>query len=149
MAGAYEFEPVGPAGLSRDDREQIKQLGEERWTRALEAGDFDTVCGLCTDDVVYMPADHPALRGRDQFRRWLEAFPRIVRMTQPMTWIDGQGDMAMAEATFTVTLEVEGRTVESAGKAMCGLRRQAGEWRVKSVCWNFDQPMGPPPPAAA
>jgi ketosteroid isomerase-like protein len=134
--------------LTPKDRENIRTLGEVHWTGALTAGNLDALVELCTDDIVYMPADHPALRGRDQFRAWLSSFPKVVRMSQPMDWIEGTGGVAMAEASFAVTLEVEGQEVDSSGKAVCCLRRnEAGEWRVKSVCWNFDQPMGPPPPA--
>jgi ketosteroid isomerase-like protein len=145
MAGGFEVEPGATAGLTGADRDEIRQLGEQRWPRALEARDLDALCELCTDDIVYMPADHPALRGRDAFRAWVAAFPRVVRMEQPMQSIDGAGHLALAEATFAVTLEVEGRLVDSSGKAVCSLRRDpGGSWRVKSVCWNFDQPMGSP-----
>jgi ketosteroid isomerase-like protein len=134
--------------LTPHDRESIRNIGEHRWTRALESGDVDTLVGLCTEDLVYMPADHPPLRGRDQFRAWLNAFPKVVRMAQPITAIDGAGNVAMVEATFDVTIEVNGQQIESSGKAMCQLRKAAsGEWLVKSVCWNFDRPMGPLTPA--
>ena len=135
------------AALTADDRDRIKNLGEVQWTEALVAGDIDRVIGLCTDDIVYMPADHPALRGRAEFRQWLSVFPKVVRMRQPMHSIEGGGGEAMAEATFDVTLDLDGQQVESRGKALCRLRKDAaGQWRVKSVCWNFDQPLGPPPP---
>jgi ketosteroid isomerase-like protein len=134
------------AALTADDHDRIKHLGEVQWTQALVAGDTEQVLGLCTDDIVYMPADHPALRGRDAFRQWLRAFPKVVRMSQPMHAIEGAGGVAMAEATFDVTLDVNGQHVNGSGKALCQLRKDAaGQWLVKSVCWNFDQPTGPPP----
>jgi ketosteroid isomerase-like protein len=133
--------------LTSDDRERIKHLGEVEWTRALESGDAEQVLGLCADDIVYMPADHPALHGHAELRQWLSTFPRVVRMSQPMHSIEIAGDVAMAEATFDATLDVNGQPLAATGKAMCRLRKNAaGQWQVKTVCWNLDQPMSPPLP---
>jgi ketosteroid isomerase-like protein len=132
--------------LTSDDRDRIKHLGEVEWTRALESGDAAQVLALCADDIVYMPADHPALHGHAELRQWLSTFPRVVRMSQPMHSIEIAGDVAMAEATFDATLDVNGQPVAATGKAMCRLRKNAaGQWQVKTVCWNLDQPMAPPP----
>jgi ketosteroid isomerase-like protein len=130
-----------------DDHERIKHLGEVEWTRALESGDVDQVLALCADDIVYMPADHRALHGHAELRQWLSTFPKVVRMSQPMHSIEIAGDVAMAEATFDATLDVGGQRMAATGKAMCRLRKNAGRWQVKTVCWNFDQPMAPPPAA--
>jgi ketosteroid isomerase-like protein len=132
--------------LTSDDRDRIKHLGEVEWTRALESGDAAQVLALCADDIVYMPADHPALHGHAELRQWLGTFPRVVRISQPMHSIEIAGDVAMAEATFDATLDVNGQPVAATGKAMCRLRKNAaGQWQVKTVCWNLDQPMAPPP----
>jgi ketosteroid isomerase-like protein len=133
--------------LTSDDRDRIKHLGEVEWTRALESGDAAQVLALCADDIVYMPADHPALHGHAELRQWLSTFPKVVRMRQPMHSIEVAGDVAMAEATFEAALEMNGQPLAATGKAMCRLRKNAaGQWQVKTVCWNLDQPMSPPLP---
>ena len=133
--------------LTSDDRDRIKHLGEVAWTRALESGDVEQVLALCADDIVYMPADHPALHGHAELRQWLGTFPRVISMSQPMHSIEIAGDVAMAEATFAATLDANGQLMAATGKAMCRLRRNAaGQWQVKTVCWNLDQPMSPPLP---
>jgi ketosteroid isomerase-like protein len=132
--------------LIPDDRDRIKHLGEVEWTRALESGDVEQLLRLCADDIVYMPADHPVLHGHAELRQWLSTFPKIVRMSQPMHSIEIAGNVAMAEATFDATLDVDGQRMAATGKAMCRLRKNAaGQWQVKTVCWNFDQPVGPAP----
>jgi ketosteroid isomerase-like protein len=136
---------MSDASLTAGDREFIRALAEDRWTAALIARDLDGLSALCAEDLVYMPADHAALRGRAEFRAWLANFPRVVRMTQPVDAIEGGGDLAMVRARFTVTLEVNGQHVDHAGKALSCVRRDAaGAWQVKSVCFNFDQPIVAP-----
>ena len=136
---------MSDASLTPGDRESIRALAEEHWTAAIVARDLDALTALCAEDLIYMPADHGALRGRQQFREWLATFPRIVRMTQPVETIEGGGDVAMVHASFTATIEVDGQHVDSSGKALSCVRRDAaGGWQVKSVCFNFDQPLGAP-----
>ena len=125
------------------DRETIRVIAEHHWTSALVARDLDRLLALCTDDVVYMPADHTALRGQAELRQWLAAFPPVASMTQPLEWLDGTTDHATARVSFTAALDIEGRRITQSGKALCCLRKNdAGQWLVKSVCWNFDQPTG-------
>lgn len=134
--------------LTPDDRRQIKDLGEVEWTAAFIAGNHDRLLQLCDENIVYMPADHPAIRGRAQLREWLATFPPVSSFEQPIEAIDGHGDVAMARATFTVVLAGTHPPVERTGKAMCSLHRSEGGWLITSVCWNFDDPGIPPPRAA-
>lgn len=128
--------------LTPDDRRQIKDLGEVEWTAAFIAGNHERLLELCDDDVVYMPADHPTVRGREALRAWLATFPPVTVFEQPIEAIDGHGDVAMARATFKVALA--NPPVERTGKAVCCMHRVGNDWRITSVCWNFDGP-----PAAA
>jgi ketosteroid isomerase-like protein len=132
---------MSDTALTPIDRETIRVIAEDHWTTALVSGDVDRLLALCAADVVYMPADHAALHGHDELRRWLSAFPRVASMTQPIEWLDGTSQQATARVSFTAALDVEGQRVQSSGKALCCLRKNdAGQWLVKSVCWNFDQP---------
>ena len=132
---------MSDAALTPIDRATIRTLAEHDWTTALVNRDLDRLLALCADDIVYMPADHGALHGHDQLRQWLAAFPPIASMTQPIEWLDGTTTNATARVSFTAALDVEGQRVTQTGKALCCLRKNdAGQWLVKSVCWNFDQP---------
>ena len=126
------------------DDHLIRVMAERDWVDALRAGDVDRLLALCADDLVYMPADHPPLRGHDQFRAWVANFPRIREMAQPVEHIEVHGDAAMVRAGFTVALDANGQRLNASGKALCSLRREPGKgWRVTSVCWNFDAPPAP------
>ena len=76
--------------LTPDDRRQIKDLGEVEWTAAFIAGNHDRLLQLCDENIVYMPADHPAIRGRAQLREWLATFPPVSSFEQPIEAIDGR-----------------------------------------------------------
>ena len=130
------------AALTPTDRETIRVIAEDHWTAALVNRDLDRLLALCAADVVYMPADHPALHGHAELRAWLAAFPPVASMTQPIEWLEGTSDHATARVSFTATLDVQGQRLQNSGKALCCLRKNdAGQWLVQSVCWNFDQTM--------
>ncbi len=94
-------------------------------------------------DVAYMPADHGVLHGHAAVREWFEQFPTIVSFTQPLEHLDGGGGMAVARASFAVTVEVAGQQLSNTGKAIGWfVRDPAGAWMAKSVCWNWDRPLG-------
>jgi ketosteroid isomerase-like protein len=128
--------------LSADDRETLRDLVERQWTTACVSRDWDKVLSMCAEDIVYMPADHPTLRGHAEFRAWLEQFPRIVKFTQPLADVEGDRRRTVAQATFDGAIEIAGQAVDVSGKVLCTLRKESsGKWLVQSVCWNFDRPM--------
>ena len=106
------------------------------------ARDWEKVLAMCTEDIVYMPAGHPALRGRAELRAWLEQFPKTQTFAQPLSHLEGDANRAVARAAFDATIEVERKPVTAAGKVLCTLRKEpSGKWLAQSVCWNFDRPM--------
>ena len=129
--------------LTTDDRDVIRQLTEARWTAALLARDWNQLLAMCADDIVYMPADHPVLRGHAALRAWFDQFPRMLTFSQPLEAVEGQGDLAISHSTFAVTVDNAGTPVGNTGKVLCGWQKDAsGQWMVKSVCWNWDRPLG-------
>ena len=129
--------------LTPEDRNVIRQVTEEQWTTALLARDWSQLLAMCADDVVYMPADHPVLRGHAALRAWLDQFPRMLKFSQPLGTVEGQGTLAISQSTFAVAVDNGGTPVENTGKVLCGWQKEAsGRWLVKSVCWNWDRPAG-------
>jgi ketosteroid isomerase-like protein len=128
--------------LTTDDREAIRRFTEEEWTTALLARDWDRSLALCTQDIVYMAADQPVLRGHRALRDWLNQFPPIVRFTQPLEEVAGQGNLAIARARFDVAIDASGQHIENTGKALCWFEKDtSGRWLAKAVCWNWDRPL--------
>lgn len=55
---------------------------------------------------------------------------------------EGRGDVAISRGSFVVTIDMNGAPVESTGKVLCGWQKdERGQWVVKTVCWNWDQPI--------
>jgi ketosteroid isomerase-like protein len=129
-------------GLTSTDRESIRTLAEDRWVSALLARDVDALASMCAPSLVYMAADQPAIRGIEEFRAWVVQFPAISAFTQPVESIEGNGNVAIARARFTATLDASGASIPVTGKALCELvKDDNGQWLVKSVCWNWDRPL--------
>ncbi len=128
--------------LTAGDQDTIRDLVEQQWPSAWLARDLEKVLAMCTEDIVYMPADHPALRGQAELRAWLEQFPKTLKFTQPLTHVEGDAHRAVARATFEAAVEVAGEPAAIAGKVLCTLRKEpSGKWLAQSVCWNLDRPM--------
>jgi ketosteroid isomerase-like protein len=103
---------------------------------------WDTALAMCHPDIVYMPADHPVLRGHAALQAWLEQFPPIVKFTRPLESVERQGDLAVTRNSFTVTIDHAGTLVENTGKALGAWQKdRSGRWVVKVVCWNWDRPI--------
>src|SRR5262245_741719 len=98
--------------LTVEERESIRRMTEEDWTAAVLARDWHKTLAMCAADVVYMPADHPALRGHAELRAWLDQFPRILTFTQPLESVDGYGDLAISRATFAATVDNSGTPIQ-------------------------------------
>ena len=132
--------------LTPEDRETIRTLTEQKWTAAGLERDWDKALALCAEDIVYMPADQSVLRGHPALRAWLDQFPPIVRFTQPLEEVEGQGNLAIGRATFAVTVDLAGQRVDNTGKVLCWFQKDTfGQWLVKAVCWNWDRPMATTP----
>jgi ketosteroid isomerase-like protein len=130
------------SALDADDRKTLRTLIEDEWTAGCVARDWDKVLAMCAEDIVYMPADQPALRGHAELRSWLDQFPPILTFTQPLEELEGDAGLAVARATFRGTIAVGQDEVPVSGKVLCSLRKApTGAWLARRVCWNWDRPM--------
>lgn len=68
-----------------DDEIQIQAVIAE-WMRASAAGDLDTILGLMAEDVVFLIAGKPPMRGRQAFAAGFRSMAGKVR-------IDGKSDI--------------------------------------------------------
>jgi len=136
------FASAANSALSGEDQETIRDLVELQWTAAWIARDVNKILAMCSEDIVYMPANNPVLRGHVELRTWLEQFPKTLKFTQPVSNLEGDANRAVAHATFDAAMEVQGKSVAVVGKALCTLRKEpSGKWLAQSVCWNFDAPI--------
>jgi uncharacterized protein (TIGR02246 family) len=116
------------------DEQAIRDL-IATWQRATAAGDVETVLTLMAEDVVFLVAGHPPMRGRSSFEQGLRALlsQHRVESTSEVQEIRVSGDMAYSWTVLTVRLTpiAGGNTTVRAGNALSILRKQPdGSWVV-------------------
>jgi len=112
------------------------------WIQACLDRDWDSLLGLCTDDIELYPPDAPQASGPVASRTFLESFPVMKVFTFAFTKIDGRNDMAVGRGSFSITAEVEGNEVVMNGKFADVFNKVGDAWRFQLVVWNTDNPMG-------
>jgi uncharacterized protein (TIGR02246 family) len=135
---------AAPAGLTPEDEAAIRSLFES-YDQAVVAGDWDALAGLFAEDVVIMGPNNSLSEGRSTFltsalssnQEFLEHHMEAIR-------IEGRGDLAFAQLTFTGKQTMEGvaEPIEDVGKSVKILRKQAdGSWLLAVNIWNSDLPL--------
>jgi len=133
-------EPSKP-GLSAEDVAAIRRLSDE-WLRFMLAGDLESLAKCYTEDTVVMPPGHPAVYGREAFRKWMAQFPRATRFENEIQHIEGRADLAHVRGTYSMTLQPQGAPgpVEDVGKYLEVRRRQPdGSWLLALDIFNSDK----------
>ena len=88
-----------------DDKQQIRDLIDD-WTRASAAGDVSRILSLMDEDVVFLRAEQPPMRGREAFAAQFQKAIEQVRIeaTSDLQEIDVSGDMAYCWNQLSVTM---------------------------------------------
>ena len=131
------------AELTDQDRDQIREVVEQKWVAAGLARDWGASMALCTEDFVYMPQDNPVLHGKAEAQAWLDGFPDLKTFSQEVVDISGATELAVGRCTFEVSFEADGQEVSGVGKGLAAMSRQSGEWLMSAVCFNWDAPLFP------
>ena len=105
------------------------------WHKATAAGDVDTVLSLMAEDVVFLGAGRPPMRGRSSFENGLRKLLATHRIesTGEVQEIEVSGDLAYCwtELTIRIVPQAGGDAATRAGSALSILRKQAaGAWVV-------------------
>jgi uncharacterized protein (TIGR02246 family) len=116
------------------DERAIREL-VALWHRATGAGDVDTVLGLMTEDVVFLVAGRPPMRGRDAFERGLRGMlaQNQIESSSDIQEIEVAGSLAYcwSELSVRVIPNAGGSANSRAGPALTILRKQSGgSWAV-------------------
>ncbi|MBI4289939.1 MAG: SgcJ/EcaC family oxidoreductase [Betaproteobacteria bacterium] len=116
------------------DEQAIRNL-VARWHGATKAGDVESVLRLMSEDVVFLVAGHPPMKGRSAFEKGLRSLlgSHRIESTGDIQEVDVSGDLAYCWSVLTVrvTPVSGGDSVVRAGSALSILRKQAdGSWVV-------------------
>jgi uncharacterized protein (TIGR02246 family) len=114
------------------DEEAIRDL-VALWHQATAAGDLDTVLGLMAEDVVFLVAGQPPMRGRDEFERGLRGLLKQHRIESSgeVREVEVSGSLAYCWTNLTVRIVplAGGGSTSRAGSALSILRKQSnGSW---------------------
>ena len=128
-----------------DRVQQAIMTVQRHWLGHEVAGDIVGVLGLCAEDVVWLPPNESALRGKSAVAGWLATLPknRIRRIEITNVHIDGSGQFAYKVADFTTWLETPGQAGNGPvmGSHLWVLREVLPErWRVAVVAWSTTEP---------
>ena len=116
------------------DEQAIREVVAQ-WHRATAAGDVEAVLKLMAEDVVFLVAGQPPMRGRAAFERGLRGFLGQYRIESigEVQEIEVSGDLAYCWSILTVRVVpiAGGNTAVRTGSALSILRRQpSGSWIV-------------------
>jgi uncharacterized protein (TIGR02246 family) len=116
------------------DQEAIRDL-IALWHRATAAGEVETVLGLMSEDVVFLVAGQPPLKGRSSFERGLRGLLEANRIesTGEVLEIQVSGDLAYSWTRLSVRVipRTGGSENVRAGDALSVLRKLPnGSWVV-------------------
>jgi|SRR4029450_13151378 uncharacterized protein (TIGR02246 family) len=116
------------------DENAIRDL-VAKWHRATAASDVDMVLGLMSEDVVFLVAGQPPIKGRATFEKGLRGLLRSHRIesTGRIQEVQVSGDLAYCwtELDVRVVPLSGGNPVSRSGSALSILRKQpSGSWVV-------------------
>ena len=131
------------AELTQQEHEQLREMTEVAWVNACMAKEGDAAAAMCTEDVDYMPADLPLLKGRAAVSDFLNEFPELVAFHQKLVSVEGDTSLAVARVTFGGSFVVDGQELSAVGKGLATATMDSGSWLFSAVCWNWDAPPAP------
>jgi uncharacterized protein (TIGR02246 family) len=116
-----------------DDETAIRTL-IARWHEATAAGDLPTILSLMEEDVVFLTAGRPPMRGRNTFATSFQTVLESARIESRATVqeIQVSGDLAYSWTDLIVDIiPRSGAPVRRTGPVLTILRRRAaGGWAV-------------------
>ncbi len=113
---------------------------------AINASDLDRWLGFLTDDAILMPANAPAVVGKEAIREFVSALMASAELTVShdlsKVEVSRSGDLAYVSYAYEIVLTPpEGQAVTDRGKDISVFKKQLdGSWKVVIDIWNSDQP---------
>jgi uncharacterized protein (TIGR02246 family) len=114
-----------------NDEQEIREVVES-WLRESKAGNTARVLPLMTDDVVFLVAGKPPMRGKDAFAAAQAQFTERFQMDafSEIHEIRVFGDWAYIWTSLRVVSAPRqgGESIERSGSTLSILRKESGRW---------------------
>ena len=131
--------PAAPAALTEADKTAIAGIFQNV-VQLIRAQNWDGFVATFDENVVFMPANGPVVRGRDALKAWAEAGPKATSAFD-FTNVEINGEGNLAYGTSAINMAFEGMPADP-GKQLVVLRKNAaGEWKTVAVAFNSDTPL--------
>ena len=115
------------------DEQAIRNLVTQ-WHKATAEGDVEAVLRLMAEDVVFLVAGHPPMKGRSTFEKGLRGLlaSHSIESTSEVQEVEVSGNLAYCWSALNVriTPKVGGDSVVRSGSAVSILHKQGGQWLV-------------------
>ncbi len=127
----------------------IKKIVDE-WNAANNAGVIDKLVSFFTDDAVRIPANEPALIGKEAIRDWLQQSFDQFTVESESRFVDAKvsGDLAFFRGTWTSlnTPKDGGKPLNLNGNFVSIIQKRLdGSWKTVFNSWSNEQLILPPP----
>ncbi len=116
----------------QNDEQAIREL-VATWLSASRAGDTEKVLSLMADDVIFLLAGHPPMRGKAAFAASQSSLKQIdIQATSDIQEIKVLGDWAYlwTELSVVMTPRDGGAPIKRAGNTLSVLHKQNGAWVI-------------------
>jgi uncharacterized protein (TIGR02246 family) len=130
--------------MSVTDQEAIDAMRQE-FLKAYKTGDATALAACCSEDVVQLPPNEPAVRGKEALRtRYQSQFDRFAcELLTTTEELEIAGAWAFAWGTYKIALTPKdgAPSVQDHGKYLAIFRRQPdGSWKFARDTFNSDNP---------
>ncbi len=127
------------------DKQTFQSLND-KWNKALVAGDVNALVDFYVDDAVSLPSYAPIMRGKDEIREGnkkdLEQ-TKYLSLNSTTTDVYGVGDVRIEIGTYDISLIPAKMTepIKDHGKYLTVWQKQPdGAWKIKVDTFNTDMP---------
>jgi uncharacterized protein (TIGR02246 family) len=132
------------------DEQAIRNLIAE-WHRATAAGDVDAILPLMAEDVVFLVAGKPPMKGRGEFEKGLRGLltSHRIHSTGDIQEIEVSGNLAYCWSVLTVRITPlsGGDSTVRSGSVLSILRKQSGKADKADGSWVLVRDANLLPPA--
>ena len=128
--------------LSAVDLQAIEQL-HTSWLNYERAGDNLSLLKLCTDDVMWLPPNSPALIGQQAIIRWLlSSEAKIIKVEITDLLIRGSDSIAYKTSNYSTDyVGADGSETKTVtGAHVWILHKLQDAWKVALVTWSMFEP---------